>query len=226
MKNYCCSDLHGMYDLYEQIDNFTQSDDKIYFLGDAADRGPQGWKLIKALANNPKWIWIQGNHDAMLAAAMREYASLDHIGPKCRLLFSNGGKSTFNDWVADGADLYWAYYLESLPKYRELYLDGKTICLSHAGFTPCCPGENFLPSDEELLWNRDHYYCSWWPTGYDNFYIIHGHTPIEYIPGGKEDMGIYKYHDHKIAIDNACWFYKSICLLDLVTFEPIRFTLS
>lgn len=40
MATYACSDLHGRLDLLEQIQSFLKSDDRVYFLGDAGDRGP------------------------------------------------------------------------------------------------------------------------------------------------------------------------------------------
>jgi hypothetical protein len=49
MANYAITDLHGMWDLWEQVKNYCKSDDVIYFLGDAADRGDDGIKIIKDL---------------------------------------------------------------------------------------------------------------------------------------------------------------------------------
>lgn len=39
-RTFACADLHGQYNLYKQIKNFLKEDDKVYFLGDATDRGP------------------------------------------------------------------------------------------------------------------------------------------------------------------------------------------
>lgn len=41
MAVYALSDLHGYLDLYKQIKEFLKPEDKVYFLGDAGDRGPQ-----------------------------------------------------------------------------------------------------------------------------------------------------------------------------------------
>lgn len=223
-KIYVCSDLHGMYNLYQQIDACTNPDDTIIFLGDAADRGPMGWEIIKAIAKNPKWIWLQGNHDAMLAAAMREIDALGRPGDECRLLFNNGGRMTLQSWQMDSSDLRWARFLESLPKYKEVRKNGKIFCLSHAGFTPTFnKNGTFLPPDEELLWNREHPFDSFWPAGYEDYIIIHGHTPIYYLT--HEDVEyIYKYHNgQKIGIDNGCFYTKAIGLLDLDTLEVLKF---
>ena len=48
-KNFCCTDLHGMWRLWEEIKFYCSPDDTIYFLGDAADRGVDGIRIIKDL---------------------------------------------------------------------------------------------------------------------------------------------------------------------------------
>ena len=37
MATYAFTDLHGQYELWRQIKEFCQPDDKLYFLGDASD---------------------------------------------------------------------------------------------------------------------------------------------------------------------------------------------
>ncbi len=39
MKHYAISDLHGCYNIYEQVCAILEPDDIVYFLGDACDRG-------------------------------------------------------------------------------------------------------------------------------------------------------------------------------------------
>lgn len=73
MSIYAVSDLHGYLDLYKQIKAFLKPEDKVIFLGDAGDRGPQPWETIKAIAADPQWTYLMGNHEHMLAGAMCEY---------------------------------------------------------------------------------------------------------------------------------------------------------
>ena len=77
MSIYCCSDLHGRYDIWRQIKSFLKPEDKLYYLGDAADRGPNGWKIIKELISDNRIIYIKGNHEDMLVKAMKEYIKYD-----------------------------------------------------------------------------------------------------------------------------------------------------
>ena len=71
-KHYAISDLHGCYNIYEQVCAMLKPDDIVYFLGDAGDRGYAGWTLIKAICNNPQWVYIKGNHDEFAANSMIE----------------------------------------------------------------------------------------------------------------------------------------------------------
>jgi Icc-related predicted phosphoesterase len=43
-KVYCFTDLHGDTNLFKQIKNFIQVEDKVFVLGDVVDRGTKGWK--------------------------------------------------------------------------------------------------------------------------------------------------------------------------------------
>ena len=46
MAAYAFTDLHGQYEFWKQIKEFCQPDDKLYFLGDAADRGSDGVRIM------------------------------------------------------------------------------------------------------------------------------------------------------------------------------------
>ena len=49
MARYACSDLHGRYDLAEQVIAHLNPSDTLYFLGDAIDRGPSSWDALMLL---------------------------------------------------------------------------------------------------------------------------------------------------------------------------------
>lgn len=62
---YAISDLHGMLCLYQEVKKFLKPEDKVYCLGDCGDRGPDPWETIKAVAADPQFIYIKGNHEDM-----------------------------------------------------------------------------------------------------------------------------------------------------------------
>ena len=53
MSTWCFSDIHGQRELFDQVMAEIGSDDTVYFLGDAIDRGPDGWNILKELMNAP-----------------------------------------------------------------------------------------------------------------------------------------------------------------------------
>lgn len=231
MSVYCCSDLHGMYSLWEQIKNFLQPNDKLYILGDCADRGPHGWKIIEEALTDPRVTYIRGNHDQFLLDAWKSEWCDTY------LWFCNGGFDTYNSIIQEDFNKM-TLYMAQLNKtpYYICYdnKNGQHIHLSHAGFTLLANDE--IPNDEDLLWDRDHVIdrCDWWPEENPNDYVVHGHTycasrsvfgNIGIKLNDTKTIGRYCY-GHKICIDGRSFLTKQIALLDLDTFEEIIFKTS
>jgi len=235
---FACTDFHGAIKNYERINSFLKEDDKVYFLGDAADRGEHGWLIIKKLVNNPKWIWILGNHDEMLAKRLL-YMDNDQIAS---LHDWNGGSSTWedveNDIEAGRVDevLNIANYISALPK-NAIYFnkDGAKIYMSHSGFIGKDPEDA-----EDLVWDRTHFITPISKEDNTITYVIHGHTPIPYLIEELENYN--EFFDTKLIIEKcisprAYWYLNhtkcdldcltiqtgTTVLLDLDTFEEIIF---
>lgn len=219
---WAVSDLHGNYNLWRQVIESLGENEMLYVLGDCADRGEAGWRIIKEALRDPRVIYIRGNHDQMLLDAWKSgWTDLD-------LWFWNGGESTFNGIMEDDkAELY----LQELNKsvYYALYKVGdKEIVLSHAGFTP-----PYLPNVEDLLWDREHIFDEWPDEDkYKNLYIVHGHSPVvshSCFCGIdiqlNESKTVGKYADgHKIDIDGRTIISHKCAMLNLNTFEERIFT--
>lgn len=230
MATYACSDLHGMMELYKQIKAFLKPEDKVYFLGDAGDRGPQSWELIKTIASDEQFIYMQGNHENMLTSAMREYMDYGYSGEELHLLGYNGGYLTFEGWLAEPEEIKkaWYSYLLKRPVFQEyVNTDGLRIMMTHAGFTPCYDSEDniCIPDDEDCIWDR-HHFLDPWPVETENVIIVHGHTPIPYLvkricwSDTKVEPGAFWYSgNHKVDIDNGCFATGVTCLLNLDTFD-------
>ena len=66
---------------------------------------------------------------------------------------------------------------------------------------------------EAMLWDRTHFTKPWKRSRI----LIHGHTPIQYLPGTK-DWHIQSYaNGHKYDLDTACWrtgILNMLCLED------------
>jgi hypothetical protein len=227
-KHYALSDLHGCYDFYIAIKNYIGEDDIVFFLGDAADRGPQGWDCITGIRNNENFFCLCGNHEDMLRKAMIEYYDKDseRLDSPLDLLMYNGGTATFNEWIEEGAKHEWISYLERLPlTYIYTNLQGQKIILSHAGFTPVTK-LNLFPRRKEILWGREHFKDDW--VGGENTYIVHGHTPTPKLHAPdrdySNDWGAVSYcGGHKFCIDNGTVWTGVCTLFDLDTFDSIIF---
>lgn len=227
MAIYACSDLHGRYDIYENICKMLAPDDKVYFLGDANDRGPDGWKLIKAIINNPHFIYIKGNHEQMLVDAGKAVLEGNYHSKSVRLLTRNGGYGTLCDWQQEEERFQadWLNYIDKLPTYQ-IYqnVNGSIIFLSHAGCTPHRIGDElFLSTD--LLWNRGHFLEAW-AKDCEDVIAVHGHTPNCFIDeeiNAKRDaevkLGAYWYNEnHKVCLDTGAYWSNTAVLLDLDDF--------
>lgn len=212
MSIYACADLHGVYDLWAQIKEFLQPDDTLIFLGDAADRGTEGWAIIKELIEDERVVYLKGNHEDMLVDAMKEYYDDYENGDNAfDLLIYNGGYETFTDWqFNDSEDASWYHILKHLPTEYHY----KSAYLSHSG-----------ASDP---WNRKHIK----ETSVDGeLIIIHGHTPVRYLKDYKPPAdlhisaaGVARYcGDRKIDIDLMSAYSGKVVLLDLDTFAEIVF---
>ena len=221
-KTYAVSDIHGMKPLWDQIMKYLDPNDTLYCLGDCADRGNDGWEIIKDAIADKRVIYLKDE------GFYYDYA----------LLCNNGGAKTFEDWqIGERANPVWYHELAKLS-LQEIYMNknNQIILLSHAGYTL---GDR--PNFHDLIWSREHFYDPW-PEGpsADRTFCIHGHTPFllmpnydPYIAVGKsykdfdlENMNHFWYCDgHKCDIDNGSFATGKTCLIDLDTFETIEFTM-
>lgn len=242
-KTYAVSDLHGRYDLWEQVKNFLQPEDTLYVIGDCADRGPDGFEIIKEVYEDPRCVYIKGNHEDLFVQAMQGDRALHDC---------NGGRKTYEIWRYNyGMDKSWIKKLDELP-VRAIYVNaqGQTVDITHAGYTPGhyhnpnIDDRDNIPDDYQLVWDRDHL-DDQWEEGFDDVIVIHGHTPIPYmdhylgpwtcqrwgIEPPSHVKGAYWYCKsetdqkcHKVDIDHGAFFTGICVLMDLDTWEETVFT--
>lgn len=227
MAVYACSDLHGMLHFYKAIKDILKPEDVVYFLGDAGDRGPHPWECIKAILEDPQFIYIKGNHEDMLVDAMGH-----GYGSAWALLRSNGGKKTCEEAMAEPDWKEWRDKLASLPT-KAMYgnVQGETIYLSHAGFTPHTNHQGYMSWnwDKDLLWDRDHFLDPW-PEDemFQKSIVVHGHTPIPYLleeidpacrMGEIEPGALWYAGGKKCCIDCGAVFTGFCVLLNLDTWD-------
>lgn len=185
-KHYCCTDLHGMYNLWRQISEYCDETDTIYFLGDAIDRGKDGLKIMKEMLLDSRVMYLKGNHEDLMGDAVAEVLDASHLDIFYTWMY-NGAQDTWKDLAqySDSSKEWFMNKILAMPN-NEVYINpkGQHIFLCHAGtaldYEPWektfagCEGDMYL-------WDR-HHFRKPWSEGYPNWYVVHGHTPVQYLP--------------------------------------------
>lgn len=195
MSIYALSDLHGDKILFDEIQNFLKPDDTVIFLGDAADRGEDGWEIIKSILNDKRWIYLMGNHEDLLVKRLRRPESYD----AANLHNMNGGAPTWEATQNDPDAHDIMIKLIQLPySYSYTNKDGLKIYLSHSGAI----SDNL----DDLIWDRGHFFTpvKYMTDKYD--IIVHGHTPIPHLIKELNDFNKF-YPNHKIIVPDESWDY-------------------
>lgn len=225
MSTYACADLHGVWDLWEQIKKFCKEDDTICVLGDCVDRGPDGFAILKDVMQDPRVILLCGNHEDMMADALEEERLYGHYDYEFYRWFSNGGHLTYEAWNEDGRDFGWIERIRALPLSTSyVNKDGINVLMCHSGVTPKAGWDMDSCGRHALLWDRSQLGTVKWHRA-ENEVIVYGHTPIELMPQFNSKnieipVGAFWHcDDHKINIDNGAYWNRKACLLDLDTFD-------
>lgn len=185
---YAIGDIHGcLEELIELIQKLNlEKKDKLVFIGDYIDRGPDPKGVIDVLLSlrvHYNCIFIRGNHEQMLL----DYIDNDYKG---------------SDWLLNGYEATVESYggsVENIPEnhidfFRDtvFYYQEKEFVFVHAGVRPNIPLKE--QKVEDLLWIRSSF------LNVDNPLfekrVVFGHTPF-LNPMIKE---------YKIGIDTGCVF--------------------
>lgn len=214
------TDIHGMYDLYRAIMNYCEEQDPeamIVFGGDACDRGPDGYKIMKELLDNPQVIYLMGNHEDMFVHAalsiLNDYKeplddesifqylytceTQNFYNSAVQLCLYNGGYRTIYDWMMDGMPRDFVERIMNLP----LTISYENLDFCHAGGNPktflkISTNEYYsyeVDKDDKqmILWDRNWLGFGWMP----NRTCIFGHTPVTHLPA--------KYYGQDKSVENA-----------------------
>ncbi len=169
-KSYVVSDIHGEYEKYLKLIKLIKLDDTdiLYIIGDILDRGEKPISLLKDIMNRKNVIPIMGNHDliAMLSLKSMNNEITEEIiefveknlgkGDSIMGWLLQGGITTLNELILlsekERKDIL--YFLENIPLYKEINVNGKEYILVHAGlgnFSPDKKLEDY--SLEELCFH-------------------------------------------------------------------------
>lgn len=242
-RNWCSADWHGCGDPAFKVLDYLQSDDTLYYLGDAQDRGKDGIKLLDKLLTDPRVIYIKGNHDEMMAKAIPDAIERGIIHYYGMMWMNNGGRQTWHDieYKSDKDKMWYVHKINNMPT-QVIYQSpqGHDIILEHAGFSP------FIKPlrEHNPLWDRNHFHDEWCLGNYDfhdlnpeKTFLIHGHTPVQYLnyDYGYRGQEIIKSKDYfkakyafiaDIDIEDYCPKPEVLCYCDGHKFDIDMCTIS
>lgn len=190
---FCSSDWHGCWNLAYKVIEYLKPDDKLYFLGDAIDRNPDGIKIFNELTSDPRVVFIKGNHEDMMARAIPFVYAETEDPAVCyynnRIVqhwYNNGGLKTAQAFYDMTKEEVFAIRtaINKMPTECIYHsLKGHDVILEHAGYTPF----DIPHRTHDPLWDREHFKDDWF-GGYklnnlkpSNTYLVHGHTPVHYL---------------------------------------------
>ena len=217
---YAITDIHGCYDKYQKLLQTIHfgPDDTLYVLGDVIDRGPDGFKILLNMARRSNVVNLMGNHEAMAIDALSgmlcavrhngELALGEEEAEAVELWFYNGGELSLADFLwlnEDESQTVWEY-MQDLPLYKELTVNGRQFVLVHGGlenFSPDRPLDDYEPN--EILWCRPEADTAYYPDKY----VVFGHTPVQLLGTGNDGLDapakIYR-KGNLVDIDCGCVF--------------------
>ena len=208
MRYYVFTDIHGMGKIFDGMISYMESNGSDYtcfYLGDACDRGPDGFEIINKLLDNPHIVYLKGNHEDMFTRACRafyvmaeeegytpiEYAKACNYNildvpydSDIGLCVHNGGVHTLNAWLQHGCPMSIVLKLENLQLTAQYEMTDekgnptRIFDMCHAG---CIEAEWYDEDPEALLWDRTHFSALWDPADNIPHTLIHGHTPTAYL---------------------------------------------
>lgn len=203
MKKFVIGDIHGSYRQLDNLLNKISPDlckDKLIFLGDYIDRGPESYRVIKLLMSLQENF---GKNHVVLLRGNHEQMAINNIYSGFRGT-SNGYSATLRDFEKNGEKI--EDYLEFFSSLLLCHEDDNYIYV-HGGIRPGISLDNQNKND--LLWIRGEFYNS--PETFKKP-VIFGHTPTVYLTGGWTPF----IRKDRIGIDTGCVFDGHLTALEIV----------
>jgi len=194
---WAISDIHGMYENLLNLIQKIPENDKIIFLGDYIDRGPDSKLVLDLLFKlKNRAIFLKGNHEDM----MIDY--IENIGFYAEgIWFRNGALYTLKSFKNNIEEKY-LNFVKSLKLYHIEKINNQKYLFVHGGIRYGKKLDEQIERD--LLWIREDFYMQ--NERYEDYIVIHGHTPTFYI-SGKYEVYFHKDENNRVIsidIDTGC----------------------
>lgn len=210
MKSYVIGDIHGCADeLRYLIDGLSLArGDRLVFLGDYIDRGPDSRGVVSFLLDLQKklsaieFVFLKGNHEEMLLS----YLGIG--GAHGDMFLINGGKATLASYglnpncpsANEAQNVIPPDHLEFYRHLQNYFIMDPFLCV-HAGIDP----EKSLAeqTDEEFFWIRNKFIFASHSLPHT---VLFGHTPQHTV-----------YYDlpYKVGLDTGLVYGNMLTCLDV-----------
>lgn len=171
-KRWVIGDVHGCIKTLKTLmeDKIQPGrEDKIIFVGDYIDRGPDSkgviYYLMELRLMGYNLVLIRGNHEVMMLRSL-------HDSKVRKDWYYNGGMPTLHSFGArevSEVPYHFLEFMESLEPYHAM----DDYLIVHAGLNFDIP--NPLDDIEGMLWIRNTFVL---PEKIGNRAMVHGHTPL------------------------------------------------
>lgn len=169
---FALGDIHGCFNpLKELIENKIQlqKNDKLIFLGDYIDRGPNSKEvvdyIIELIDNEYDIVTLLGNHESMLIDAYFNTTSVSKW-------IQNGGAETLKSFEINSLINLDSKYLDFFNNLKS-YFEHDEYLFVHAGFND--EHENPFVDQYSMLWTSREKYVN---SLLKDRTIIHAHAPV------------------------------------------------
>ena len=203
-------DIHGCLRELELLLAKLPAEEKLLFLGDYIDRGPDSSATVARLLKEKKRsVFLMGNHEDMLLSYYRKSQ-----GPESQswLLWGNGGQNTLASYGLSPADSFDKLPASHQKFYTELklYYEGPDFIAVHAGLRIQAPYTLESQKRRDLLWIRHEWLQneSRWPGKK----VYYGHTPTRFVLGPERENEMIR-GEKSMGIDTGCVYGGSLTAL-------------
>lgn len=180
---FVISDVHGCYKtllaLMDTITPLMHKGEKVCFVGDLIDRGPDSKSVIDYVESNNHYC-VRGNHEDMAYKYfIGDDTGPDYLGWSWEECWARNGAHTTLASFSGGEEGMKGHYVEFMQGLRtfkmfpEVKVNSLPVLVTHS-FLYCVEKGDPLG----VMWMRDFYINEYWEKK-QPFFNIFGHTPVD-----------------------------------------------
>ncbi len=196
-KTYVCADIHSHAKILTEALRFLDADDRLYMIGDAVDKGPDGMAALKILMEDARCEMLIGNHDLMMLENLMCVRHQSEIPPERLIEIHhrwqelNHGNISWDAFHAEEAAMQEKIisYLQERPLLKILTVNDRRFILVHAAVPKDFDTGQLRDLPLSYLQDLDHPFLYQWKSDFiwgryvtiiDGYTVITGHTSAQF----------------------------------------------